>query len=211
MSTGLKANLDGSAAIQVGGSDAIQLSTGLAATFLGNLTLTGNPSGIVKAATVQNSTSGTAINFTDIPSTVKRISVMLNGVSTNGSGVVQIQLGTGATPTYTISGYSCYANYAGGSNSASGNTYTTGFALDGGLTVNSSFVRYGILTIDNLTSNTWLATYQSNLYNGTTYYSSTCSGSIALGGALTAVRVIGSATGNPSDTFDLGSINILYE
>ena len=57
------------------------------------------------SGTSQASTSGTSIDFTSIPSWVKRITVMFNGVSTNGTSNLQIQLGTGATPTYTVTGY----------------------------------------------------------------------------------------------------------
>ena len=39
-------------------------------------------------STAQASTSGTSIDFTGIPSWVKRITVMLAGVSTNGSSFV---------------------------------------------------------------------------------------------------------------------------
>ena len=45
------------------------------------------------------------ITFSGIPSWAKRITVMFNGVSTNGTSQYQIQLGTGSTPTYTTSGY----------------------------------------------------------------------------------------------------------
>jgi hypothetical protein len=40
-----------------------------------------------------NTTSGTSIDFTGIPSWVRRITVMLLAVSTNGTSGVQIQLG----------------------------------------------------------------------------------------------------------------------
>ena len=49
---------------------------------------------VISAGTSVASTSGTSIDFTSIPSWVKRITVILNGVSTNGGDVPQIQLGT---------------------------------------------------------------------------------------------------------------------
>jgi hypothetical protein len=36
--------------------------------------------------------SGTSIDFTDIPNWVKRITVMLNGISSNGTNLFLIQL-----------------------------------------------------------------------------------------------------------------------
>ena len=74
------------------GTDATQTLT--------NKTLSGatwtSPSGsTITSGTAVASTSGTSIDFTSIPSWVKRITVMFNGVSTNGTSIVQVQLGTG--------------------------------------------------------------------------------------------------------------------
>ena len=57
--------------------------------------------------TAQNSTSGTSIDFTGIPSWVKKITVMFNGVSTNGASNLRIQLGS---TTMQTSGYSGAGN-----------------------------------------------------------------------------------------------------
>ena len=46
-----------------------------------------NTTGLINSATAQASTSGTSIDFTGIPSGVKRITVILNGVSTNGTKI----------------------------------------------------------------------------------------------------------------------------
>jgi len=57
------------------------------------------------------SASSTSVNFTGIPSWVKRITVMFNGVSTNGASNVQIQIGSGS---FTTTGYvSASANISG--------------------------------------------------------------------------------------------------
>jgi hypothetical protein len=52
--------------------------------------------------TAKASTSGTSVDFTGIPSWVKRVTVMFSGVSTNGTSVVLVQLGAGSV---TTSGY----------------------------------------------------------------------------------------------------------
>jgi hypothetical protein len=147
------------------------------------------------SGTSQASTSGTAISFTGIPSWVKRITVMFNGVSTSGTSFVQVQIGS---TTYTTSGYvsSTSTNGANGSS-------TTGFIA----TVNSGAtdVRTGLMTITNISGNIWVM--GANI--GSTFPNcSTSMGVVTLGGVLDRVQV---TTVNGTDTFDAGSINILYE
>ena len=159
--------------------------------------------GTIFSGTVVASTSGTAIDFTSIPSWVKRVTLLLNGVSLSGSDQPLIQLGTGGTPTYTTTGYS------GGSQSlsttpASGASQPgTGFPIQNQAAANALIGTMTIVLFDSAT-NTWLASY--NGYNGTVA-SSWSNGAIALSGALTAVRLTRTGT----NTFDAGSVNILYE
>ena len=152
------------------------------------------------SGTAVASTSGTSIDFTGIPSWVKRITVMFSGVSTSGTSALIIQLGTGATPTYTTSGY------LGTSTTQTGTTdlFTTGYRL-----VNSNAaasVWHGNTVITNVTGNTW--SESSVLGNSNAGGNRMSGGSIPLAAALTAVRI---TTENGTDTFDLGSINTLYE
>jgi hypothetical protein len=81
----------------------------------GTAVISGQNSAIT-AGTAVASTSGTSIDFTSIPSWVKRITVMIAGVSTNGSSIIQIQLGDSGgveTSGYTgTTGYNAsYVNY----------------------------------------------------------------------------------------------------
>jgi hypothetical protein len=159
--------------------------------------------GAITSGTAVASTSGTSIDFTSIPSWVKRITVMFDGVSTNGTSLVQLQIGAGSV---TTSGYVSYATYAGGVNQAAGVTGTTGFyteATGAGTSVRSGHV---VITLQN--TNTWVASVCVGFYSGVYYYSSNGGGSITLGGALDRVRI---TTANGTDTFDAGSINILME
>ena len=81
--------------------------------------------------------------------------------------------------------------------------YTAGFGVeDGG---GSGFTRYGSIVLSLLGSNTW--TVIGGVWRGTINPTWT-TGGIALGGTLDRVRI---TTVNGTDTFDLGSINILYE
>ena len=156
----------------------------------------------ITQGTAVASTSGTSIDFTALPAWVKRITVMFNGVSTNGASNTQIQFGTGATPTYTTSGYlgSSLASTAAGNSAA---TSTTGFVMFGAA---GTAIFNGIGIFTNVTANTWAGTV--NLGQSDSARGMTTSASIALGAALTAVRI---TTVNGTDTFDAGSINIMYE
>jgi hypothetical protein len=160
----------------------------------------------IQSSTYVASTSGTSIEFANIPSWVKRITIMFQGVSTNGTAAIQVQLGTGATPTYTITGYSSIVGTITTASSASSALFTTGFGSANNISAATTFQGSVILT--NLTSNTWAE--QGTIFSRNDSAGSSA-GSIALGAALTAIRVIASATGNPADSFDAGSINILYE
>ena len=158
----------------------------------------------IVSGTAVASTSGTSINFTGIPSWVKRVTVMFQGVSTSGTSSVQVQLGTGGTPTYTTSGY------LGSSMAVASGTGTAGEQNGAGLRVyaNSAAtsVNHGNIVITNLTSNTW--SLSSVFGQSDAARVSWAGGSIALAAALTAIRI---TTVNGTDTFDAGTINILYE
>jgi hypothetical protein len=154
------------------------------------------------AGTAVASTSGTSIDFTSIPSWVKRITVLLSGVSTSGASQLQIQLGTGAGPTFTTSGYlSIVGNVV--SSIAGAATYTSGLVFATNISASTS--TRGSIIISNITSNTWVSQGVAYSRGDTAAMSS---GDIALGAAITALRV---TTINGTDTFDAGSINILYE
>lgn len=166
------------------------------ATISGNQTTT---VGLINTATAQNSTSGTNIDFLNIPSGIRRITVMFQGVSTNGSSNIQIQLGTSSG--FTTSGYLGSAGYVG-SSSASARS-TTGLLVS---FVDAATVSHGIAIISTLGSNNWA--HQAVIGRSTSDFVNLSGGSIALGGTLDRIRI---TTVNGTDTFDAGSINILYE
>ena len=159
-------------------------------------------SGTVNADGANPLASGTVVDFTSIPSWVKRITVMLSGVSTNGTTNIHVQLGTGVGPTFVATGYNSPLLTTGAStiNTQLG---TIGFPL-----VNpssASITASGTFVLTNLTGNTWTGFGSSGETSGTRMF--VTSGSLALGAVLTAVRI----TAGGTDTFDAGSINILYE
>ena len=154
----------------------------------------------ITQGTAVASTSGTSIDFTGLPAWVKRVTVMLNGVSTSGSNILLCQLGTSSG--VVISGYVGSGGVTGISNTAG--TRTDGIPLEG--TGSASFAISGSLILTLLSSNTWVGsgTYGTSGSN----YCFFGGGSIALGGTLDRVRI---TSGGSTDTFDAGSINILYE
>jgi hypothetical protein len=153
---------------------------------------------LITSGTVVASTSGTSIDFTSIPSWVKRITVMFNGVSTNGSSNYQIQLGAGS---FTTTGY--VSNCANIAATPTFNAVTSGFLFNNNVT--AADIYSGTTIINNINGNNWVACGTLFRPNVAAFVST---GNLALGGTLDRVRI---TTVNGTDTFDLGSINILYE
>lgn len=157
--------------------------------------------GRMQLATSQASTSGTFIDFTGIPSWVKRITVMFAGVSTNGVSAVGIQLGSG---TIQSSGYNgCTFGATGSTIGVSANWSSIAFLQDSS---SAAAVRHGSYVLSLLGSNIWsitasMAQSDQNRIMG-------ASGSVTLSGTLDRIRI---TTVNGTDTFDTGTINIMYE
>lgn len=145
--------------------------------------------------------SGTSVDFTGIPSWAKRITVMFNGVSTNGTSANQIQLGySGGIVT---SGY--LGTYGSWIHATAPTAYllTTGFGIFSDL---ASDVRSGSIVLTNMGGNIW--TCFGVLCSSSRALQLTTAGSIVLSGALDRLRL---TTVNGTDTFDAGAINILVE
>jgi hypothetical protein len=158
--------------------------------------------GVLTSGTAANA-SGTSVNFTDIPSWVKRITIIFSGVSTNGSSLVQVQLGTGATPTYATSSYSAISSSVAITGGTGGTNATSGFIT---ATANASGVRHGHMVLTPVSGNTWVSSHV--IGDAGITFTAQGGGNIGLGAALTAVRI---TTVNGTDSFDAGSFNILYE
>lgn len=157
-----------------------------------------NTVGVINSGTAVASTSGTSIDFTGIPAGVKRITVMFSGVSTNGTSNFLIQLGDAGGIENT--GYVTAANYSTNSAAAT----TSGFNILYGIVASSVFIS-GAATFSNLSGNIWV---MSGNFNDDQQRNSSSSGAKTLSGTLDRVRI---TTVNGTDTFDAGSINILYE
>jgi hypothetical protein len=154
-------------------------------------------SGAIVRATAVASTSGTAVTFTSIPSWVKRITLMLSGVSLSGTDNFLVQIGpSGGVETSSYSSSSIYGGSATGSGSSS-----SGFLLINGSAAN---VISGIITLVNLTGNIWVCNGMASSDGSTV---------IVYG---TGVKTIASTLSphhhsHGTNTFDAGTINIIYE
>jgi hypothetical protein len=168
----------------------------------GTVSVNGVSSNIVSGTAVA-STSGTSIDFTGIPSWVKRITVMFQGVSTSGTSQFLMQIGSGS---FTTSGYLGGAGSIAGSTASATAGGTSGFLVGWAASVSTTSVRHGSTTLTLLNGNTWVCSGTFNFSDSSV--ASSVSGSTALGGTLDRVRI---TTIGGTDTFDAGSINILYE
>ncbi len=167
----------------------------------GSGTLSFADRGRIVLETAQASTSGTSIDFTGIPSWAKRITVLFSGVSTSGTSGVLVQLGTSSGVEST--GYTSIAMYDGGVAATS----TAGYIID--TTVVAASTRFGALQVALVASNAWVASGVITGLNGTSNrIANSCSGGKTLSATLDRVRI---TTVNGTDTFDAGTINIMYE
>lgn len=201
--SGLVYSADASGVLQLQGNG----TTGLTVGNTGNVTVNTNlfVSGAevepLVLGTAQASTSGTNIDFTGIPNWVKRITVMFNGVSTNGTSNLQIQLGTSSG--IETSGYAGTVFVSEATAVGSGN-FSTGFLVDG--TTLAADIRSGSATFVLFSTNIWVGTGTFGLTNKGRYSSFT--GTKTTATTLDRIRV---TTANGTDAFDAGSINIMYE
>jgi len=172
-------------------------------TGLGAATLATDAAQLQQSTTIgtpQNSTSGTSIDFTSIPSWAKQITITFVGVSTSGTDHLLIQIGdSGGVET---------SGYLGSSSSltagVASDNYTTGFGMRFGAAAN---VIQGSITLSlhNSATFTWVASGVTSASSSASTV--TTSGSKSLSAALDRVRITTTAG---TDTFDAGSINILY-
>lgn len=144
--------------------------------------------------------SGSSVDFTGIPSWVKRITVTVTDISFAANGSSRIRLGTSGG--LVSSGYTMTA-----SSINSPSTITVTSVTDGIAVISSgaaATVATGQFVIVNVTGNTWQCNgFLSRLADNTTAFSV---GNITLSGTLDRLSIVATTS-----TFDAGTINILYE
>ena len=172
----------------------------MATTIDGSNSVTINSGSVlgITSGTAQASTSGTSIDFTSIPSWVKRITVLGSEVSTNGTSSFLIQLGdSGGIET---------TGYLGGmfGNTNQTNTSTAGVVLMQSSNL-ASFKHSFSIVFSTENANKWIASGVTARDDGVVFFTASFK---SLSATLDRVRI---TTVNGTDTFDAGSINILYE
>lgn len=159
---------------------------------------------VLTSGTAVASTSGTFIDFTSIPSWVKKITFMFAGLSTNGTSLPILQIGDsgGIETTGYLSG--CVAAQNG--LVSSGANATTGFAMVG--EVAAASVAHGIATLAlmDASTNQWVFSVAGGLSHAVASFSG--GGSKSLSATLDRIRL---TTVGGVNAFDAGTINILYE
>ena len=151
---------------------------------------------LVSMSVANTATSNAYYDFTGIPSWVKRVTIMFNNVSTTGTSHKLVQLGS---TTFSNTGYTSTFGY-----------HITG---TGAATATAGFGIYTVAATDNFSGTVDILTLGSNVWVykvGGSYGAGTLSGggNITLGGILDRIRI---TTVNGTDTFDAGSVNVMYE
>jgi hypothetical protein len=142
------------------------------------------------------STSGTSIDFTGLPAWIERITVMFNGVSVSGTSNFLVQLGDSGGIENT--------GYASGAGSRIGETTSTaGFVLSQSGSAAATFS--GLVQIMTVSSNAWVT---SGVLIRSDGFANSFGGNKTLSDVLDRIRI---TTVNGTDTFDAGTINIIYE
>jgi hypothetical protein len=186
-------------AFSEGGTEALRLNAAGNAVFAGTIQTAGITTNLypLVQGTAVASTSGTSIDFTGIPSWVERITVMFNGVSTNGTSNLLVQLGTSAG--ILASGYTGSLLTFGPAFTA----FSTGFLVSPSAAARTNA---GHIFITNISGNAWVES--SSLANQAAADNTMSAGAVTLAGVLDRVRI---TTVGGTDLFDAGSINLLWE
>jgi hypothetical protein len=199
MSIVLMGSTSGSCTLQeqaVAGTSVLTLPVGTGTVVANNV------NSAIVSGTAQNSTSGTAIDFTGIPSWAKRITILFNGVSLSGTDDLLLQIGdSGGIET---TGYNSTGGASGGGTQfvVGGSATTTGFLVFNNTSAGSVNFNFPYV-LTNFSGNVWVGSYSGN--EGIRVIAG--GGIKTLSDVLTQVRITRTGT----NTFDAGSINILYE
>jgi hypothetical protein len=145
--------------------------------------------------------STASVVYTGIPSWAKRITIMFYEISITGANHILVRLGTPSG--FEQTGYKSQMTILNAGSSTAGSTI--GFIMH--WPEPNSFSN-GTMTISHMGSNVWTSsgTYQ---WTGSSNSTIVSGGSKVLTtGVLDRVQIL---SGNGSDTFDSGSVNVMYE
>lgn len=148
------------------------------------------------------SASGTAVDFTGIPSWANRVTILFFGLSGSGTSNFMVQIGGGGG--IETSGYTGIAVRDGGAGNNYSSTFSAGFLMRDSVAAANAYT--GRMVLERVAGNSWLATGSNT--RAATDESAYMNGSKTLASTLTQVRF---TTVGGADTFDAGTINIIYE
>ncbi len=144
------------------------------------------------------SATGTAVDFTGIPEWVSKVTILIAGVSTAGTSNPLIKLGTSSgivSSGYTASSWRSPVDIVA--------TSTAGIPLSAADATNRLT---GSISITRMSANVWQVA--SSIVFDAVGGAILAGGYITLASALTQLRI---TTANGTDTFDAGTINVMYE
>lgn len=144
-------------------------------------------------------TSGASFYDTTIPAGAKRLTILLNEVSTNSTSPLIIRLGN---PSIVSTGYVSTSNNYNNSSGTSGTNDTTSFIIN---SVSAADIVSGRVTIELLSGSTYVSTHTVKLSSGNV---ASGGGSVVLGVGATVVRI---TTLSGSALFDAGSARVCWE
>ena len=149
--------------------------------------------------TVAATTSGTSVDFTSLPTGIKKLTLILDKVSVNGANNISVRLSTGGT--FATTGYTSQSMRIQDAASSASTADSASFALINNDSADRQWS--GSFTWHNITGNTWVMS--GNCNNETTARAIVSGGRVDLGGVLDGIRLYSPAT------FDNGQINVMYE
>jgi hypothetical protein len=144
------------------------------------------------------SASGSSIDFTGIPSWARRITIMFENLSTNGTSHLLFQIGTSSGVETT--GYNGIYSYLGGA------VYAITNGIAGFYEDSATDSIMGTITLNKLTGNTWISNGSASWI--TRAFLHLANGRKTLSNTLDRVRI---TTAGGVNTFDAGTVNITYE
>lgn len=204
-SAGLIQSADTSAILQLQTANlpAVTIDASQNTTVAGALTVTGTTtlnSSVIKSGTSVPTTSGTTATISSIPSWVKRITLMVNGVTTTTTASALLNLTVGNATTYTGSAMTITGTIAN-RNSWSGSVMLVPSAQTG----TTYYTGNIIINLENTSTNNY--TISGQIGAGSTGNFTLTTGVVVASAAISSVTLTTSGGGN----FSAGSINILYE
>lgn len=157
----------------------------------------------IQRGTELPTTSAPVIDLTGIPAGVRRLTLFLSNVSTNGASLLAIRLGTSGG--FLSAGYNGLYGIWGAGGSAYG-VNSSGILLHNGAAVDS---QTGVLVLENPFGNIWHARFNGFFSDGSgPVRLSYSSGILDLGGVLSQVRLT-TVAGTP--VFDAGGMTPMWE